>query len=107
MGLLDFLKNMKGQKVVKKIEGPLWGHMVNEYNIDVDTLANVMRLVEREGDADGNEPATFVRIFKMSDVEQKGIEIEGWETFDEHSDLVRFEGYVTQSNEVCLEQRNN
>jgi len=98
---------MKGQKIVKKIEGPLWGHMVNEYKIDVDTLSNLMRLVEREGDTDGNEPATFVRIFKMSDVEQKGIEIEGWETFDEHSDLVHFEGYVTQSNEVCLEQKNN
>ncbi len=91
------------KKVVKKIEGPAWGHLVSEHGIDVDTLYNLMRCVEREG-LINKTPVRFLRVFKPSEVEQKGVSVMGWETFDDHPGLVIFEGYVTR-NKAYLERK--
>ncbi len=37
------------KKVVKEIDGGVWGHLVNVHNIDVDTISKELRCVEREG----------------------------------------------------------
>jgi hypothetical protein len=34
-------------KVVKEIYGGVWGHLVSEHKIDVDTLSKEMRCVDR------------------------------------------------------------
>ncbi len=94
------------KKAFKEIDGPLWGHMVNQQRIDVDTLSNHLRIVDREGTLDGNIPVTQVRVFNINQARQKGIAIEGWETLDQNPDLVLFEGYVTRTNEVKLERKN-
>jgi hypothetical protein len=91
------------KKVVKEIDGGAWGHLVNVHKIDVDTLSKVMRCVEREGILNGGKPVTFLRIFKPAEVQQKGVIVTGWETFNQHPDLVFFEGYVTATNEAHLE----
>jgi len=83
----------KKKNKVKKIEGPAWGYLVNEYHIDVDTLFNEMRCVQKEGVTDYKQPVTYLRIFKPTEAEQKGVEVEEWETFDEHPELINFEGY--------------
>jgi hypothetical protein len=93
------------KKVVKEIEGGAWGHLVNVHKIDVDTLSKDMRCVEREGTLDKGSPVTFLRIFKPGEVAQKGVVVTGWETFDQHPDLVLFEGYVTATNEAYLEYK--
>jgi len=82
-------------KIVKEISGTAWGHMVSEHGIDVDTLSKEMRCVEKKGTLDGGQEVTFTRVFKPEEAEKKGVEIEGWDTFDKHPDLLHYEGYVT------------
>jgi len=100
MGLFSFKK-----KAVKEISGGAWGHLVSEHKFDVDTLANNIRCVEREGSADGGKKVTLLRIFQLSDIRKKGVEVTGWETFDEHPELILYEGYVTKNNEAFLEPK--
>ena len=102
MGIFNFKK-----KVVKEISGGVWGELVGRYKFDVDTLANQIRCVEREGVIDGGRKVTFLRIFRLSDIEKRGIEGIGWETFDQHPDLLLFEGYLTRNNEAYLEPKKN
>jgi CheY-like chemotaxis protein len=94
------------KKAFKEIDGPVWGHLVNVHKIDVDTLANLMGCVEREGTMEGNKPVTFLRVFNLNHARQKGIDIAGWETLDQNPDLILFEGYLTRTNEVQLERKN-
>jgi hypothetical protein len=93
------------KKVVKPIDGGAWGNLVSVHKIDVDTLSAKMKCVEREGILDGVKPVTFLRVFKPEEAQQKEIAITGWETFDEHPDLIHFEGYLTKSNEAFLERK--
>jgi hypothetical protein len=93
------------KKVIKEIYGGAWGRLVNDHKIDVDTLSKVMRCVGREGILDGGKPVTFLRVFNLTEAQQKGIVVTGWETFDQHPDLVLFEGYITATNEAHLERR--
>jgi hypothetical protein len=93
------------KKVVKEIDGGAWGHLVSAHKIDVDTLSREMRCVEREGVLDGGKPVTFLRVFKPKEAEQKGIDVTGWETFDQNPELIVFEGYLTKSNEAHLERK--
>ena len=93
------------KKVAKEIHDGAWGHMVNVHKIDVDTLSREIRCVEREGMLEGKGPVTFMRVFKPKEAEQKGVVVTGWETFDQHPDLILFEGYLTKSNEAYLERK--
>ena len=93
------------KKVIRKIDGGVWGHLVSVHNIDVDTLSKHMRCVEREGVLENGMPVTFVRIFRPAEVQNNGILVTGWETFDEHPNLILFEGYLTRANEAHLEGR--
>ena len=94
------------KKAFKEIDGPLWGHLVNQQRIDVDTLSNQIRYVAREGTLEGKGPVTFLRVFNLNYARQKGIDIAGWETLDQNPDLILFEGYLTRTNEVQLERKN-
>ena len=93
------------KKIVKQIDGGAWGHLVHDHHMDVNTLYNEMRCVECEGALDGGIPVTFLRVFRPSEVKQEGIEVTGWETFDQHPGLIHFEGYVTKRNEAHLERK--
>ena len=92
------------KKIIQEIPDGVWGHLVNVYNIDVDTLSKHMSCVEREGVLENGMPVTFLRIFRPAEVQNKGIIITGWETFDEHPNLILFEGYLTRGNEAHLER---
>jgi hypothetical protein len=94
------------KKIVKEIDGGAWGHLVSVHKIDVVTLSRQMRCVDREGVLDDGTPVTFLRVFRLKDVEDAGVVITGWETFDQHPDLILFEGYLTKTNEAHLERRN-
>jgi hypothetical protein len=73
--------------------------------MDVDTLSREIRCVEREGMMEGKGKVTFMRVFRPGEAEQKGVVVTGWETFDQHPDLIIFEGYLTRSNEAHLERK--
>ena len=93
------------KEIIRKIRNGVWGHMVTVHEIDVDTLSKDMRCVEREGVLENGLPVTFVRIFRLAEVQNKGIIVTGWETFNEHPNLILFEGYLTRANEAHLERR--
>lgn len=93
------------KKIIREIHNGVWGHMVTIHKINVDTLSKDMRCVEREGVLENEMPVTFVRIFRPVEVQNKGIIVTGWETFDEHPNLILFEGYLTRANEAHLERR--
>lgn len=95
------------KKIVKEIDGAIWGHLFNVHKVDVQTMAFKLRFVEREGLLDGGKPVTFLRVFKPEEALMKNITIAGWETFDQHPDLVLFEGYLTRSNEAHLERKRD
>jgi hypothetical protein len=95
------------KKVVKEIEGGIWGNLVNVQKIDVDTIANTLRCVERDGLLNDKMPVKFVRIFKPAEAQDKGIVVAGWETFDQHPELIHFEGYLTGANQASLERKGN
>ena len=93
------------KKIIKEIDGWVWGHLVNVHKIDVDALSKEMRCVEHEGVLENGMPVTFLRTFRPAEVQNKGIIVTGWETFNEHPDLILFEGYLTRANEAHLERR--
>jgi hypothetical protein len=97
MGIFSFKK-----KVVREISGGTWGHLVSNHGLNVDILARSMRCVEKEGFLDEKKPVTFLRVFNLQTAERKGVEIKGWETFDQYPDLILFEGYLTKTNEAFL-----
>ena len=93
------------KKVIKEIRDGVWGNLVSVHNIDVDTISKELRCVEREGVLEGGKPVTFLRIFRPKEAQQKGVGVTGWETFEEHPDLILFEGYLTKTNEAYLERK--
>ncbi len=93
------------KKPFKEISGGAWGHLVSMHKIDVDTLSKEMRCVEKKGALDGGVPVTFLRVFRLSDVDKKGVKVTGWETFEDHPDLIAFEGYVKPDNKAYLERK--
>jgi len=93
------------KKPFKQIDSGAWGHLVSVHKIDVDTLSREYRCVERKGMLDGKLPVTFMRVFTLSQVQEKGIAVTGWETFDQHPELILFEGYVTPANNAHLERK--
>jgi hypothetical protein len=49
---------------------------------------------------------TLIRIFDLRDTIKQKIEIGGWETFDQHPELIVFEGYYTIANKAFLERKS-
>lgn len=94
----------KKPKLIKEIHDGAWGHMVSVHKVDVDTLYKEMRCVEREDTLDGRR-VTFMRIFKPREAEEKGITVTGWETFDQHPELILFEGHLDEANNAHLERK--
>ena len=96
------------KKIVKEISGGVWGHLVSAHKIDVDTLTNEIRCVERDGFLEGKGKVNFLRIFRPKEAASKGIEVTAWETFDQHPELILFEGYLNNyTNEAYLEKKQN
>ena len=93
------------KKIIKEIDGAIWGHLFNVHKVDVQTMSFKMRFVEREGFLEGGKPVTFIRVFKPEEAQMKNITITGWETFDQYPDLIHFEGYLTKRNEAFLEPK--
>jgi hypothetical protein len=91
--------------MIKEIYGRLCGHLLYAHNVNVDKLVKDLRCVELEGTPNGTGPVTFVRVFSLKAVEDKGVVITGWEVFDQHPDLVLFEGYITSSDETYLARK--
>ncbi len=96
----------KKNKVGKEIYGGVWGWMVNQAHIDVDTLSRDIRCVDRNGKLQTGQPVTFIRVFKPAAAAAKGVQVEGWETFDKNPELLLFEGYLTAANEARMEAKN-
>ena len=92
------------KKVVKEIHDAAWGCLANDHNIDVDTLSREIRCVERDGIVKGQK-VTLMRVFRPKQAEKCGVTITGWETFDQHPELILYEGYLTKFNEAFLEKR--
>jgi hypothetical protein len=105
MGLLDGLMGLFKPKIVKEIQGGAWGHLVNAHGLTVDVLSKNIRCVDKPGVKDGSQ-VNLLRIFSLRDVEKKGIIIAGWETFDQHPELIMFEGYLDGNNQAHLERKN-
>jgi hypothetical protein len=95
-------------KIVKEIHDKTWGYLVQQ-GIDVDTLSRDIRCVEREGKLDSSgESVTYLRVFSLREAEQKGIGITGWETFNEHPELILFEGYTyPYRNEIVINRKRS
>ncbi len=92
----------KKVKVVKEIRDGMWGHLCTIHHVDVDSLSRDIRCVEREGKIDGGIPVALVRVFSLTHAAEKKITVSGWETFDQHPELVLYEGYLTKDNKASF-----
>jgi hypothetical protein len=92
-------------KIVKEIQGGAWGHLVNDHGMTVDVLSKSIRCVDKPDVKDGAQ-VNLLRIFSLRDVEKQGITISGWETFDQHPELIMFEGYLDANNRAHLVRKN-
>lgn len=102
MGLFSFKK-----KVAREIPSGVYAHLFHVHRVNVDTLSRSIRCVEKEGFLDDKEPVTFLRVFNLQEAEKKGVEIKGWETFDQFPELLLFEGYLTKTDEAFLKPQQN
>ena len=93
-------------KVVKEVYGGAWGHLVRDHGVSVDQLSREYRCVDKGGQFN-NMPVTFIRVFQPGEAQKSGVEITGWETFDQHPELVCFEGYLDAKNQAKLEKRRS
>ena len=91
---------------VKEFNYDLWRYMVNEHKIDVATLDR-MRYVIRNVMISGLMAIKLVRVFLPHKAEAKGIKVTGWETFDEHPELILYEGYLNQENKAFLVKKES
>ena len=105
MGLFDGVKGLFKPKIVKEIHGGTWGYLVNDHGFTVTVLSENIRCVDKPGVKDGSK-VQLLRIFSLRDVEKKGITVAGWETFDQHPELIMFEGYLDDHNQPHLERKN-
>jgi hypothetical protein len=92
-------------KIVKEIYGGAWGHLVNDHGLTADVLCDDIRCVDKHSMKDGFQ-VDLLRIFSLSDVEKKDITIAGWDTFDQHPELIIFEGYLDGNNHAHLKRKN-
>ena len=65
-----------------------------------------MRCVDRGGTINDGLPVTLIRVFSPGEAAGKGIRVTGWETFDEHPELILYEGYLTQDNKALMVKKN-
>jgi hypothetical protein len=95
------------RKVIKNIYDldAVWGHLVSEHKMDVDTLAHEMKGVERDAIVNGRGPAKLVHIFKPAEAVAKGVTVTARETFDEHLNLIYPEAYLAKDNRASLERK--
>jgi hypothetical protein len=105
MGLFNGLMGLFKPKIIKEIRDGAWGHLVHAHGLTVDTLSHDIRCVDKPGVKDGFQ-VNLLRIFSLRDVEKEGITITGWETFDQHPELIMFEGYLDGNNQAHLERKN-
>jgi hypothetical protein len=82
-----------------------WGKLVHDHHMDAETLLNHMRCVLKEGEQEGGK-VTFMRVFDLRQAQKQKIEIAGWETFDQHPELILFEGYYTKDDQAFLERKS-
>lgn len=92
------------KRVVKELRDAAWG-CLHKQGVNVDTISRELRCVQKEGVIDGKGRGCFLRVFKPTEAEAKGIEVTGWETFDNHPELVIFEGYLTDTNKAHFDQK--
>jgi hypothetical protein len=79
---------------------------VHVHKMDVDTLTKGIRCIQKEEFVTGKGKATLLRIFRLSEIKARGIEVTGWETFDQYPELVLFEGYWQEiTNEANLTRK--
>ncbi len=97
------LFNRKG-KAYKDIYDGAWGHLISDHHIDVDTLSNDLRCVDKPGAING-EPVKLLRVFSLSQLSSRAVAVTGWETFDEHPELLLFEGYLDWKNHAYLARK--
>ncbi len=92
-------------KIVKEIYAGTWGHLIYDHGLTAEVLCEDIRCVDKPGARDGYE-VPFLRVFSLRDVQEKGITIAGWDTFDQHPELIMFEGYLDVHNQAHLERKN-
>jgi hypothetical protein len=64
------------------------GHMIKEHQIDVHIL-DEMRCCH--GTINDGLPVMLTRVFSPGAAACKGIRVTGWETLDEHPELILYE----------------
>ena len=91
---------------MKQVHDGAWGYMVTVNHVDVDALGRDYRVVEKDGQVEGVGAVILMRVFRLPDVAKAGVTVTGWETFDQHPELIAYEGYLGPRNQAKLDARS-
>lgn len=87
---------------IKDVPQMPYSRLITEFHVDPDWAYANLRCVEERDKA---KKLRRYRIFDMNVVSAvRGFKVENYTTFDAHSDLVMFEGSVTDDGQVTLVQ---
>jgi hypothetical protein len=101
-GLVEF-QSRRESKLGKPKELPqeVGLHLVVEQGLDPDWVWSLKCVRKRRSE---KEDIFYVRIFRMDTVAQKGIQVTGYSSLDDHLDVILFAGwYEKNSRKVALE----
>jgi hypothetical protein len=93
----------------KKLRGNLRRHMLRYGEVSVGTLRE-LRLVEHDMViGDKSLPLTMIRIFHPDVAREKGVTIDSFESLDNHTDLILYEGHYEtfdgQATNIHIEKK--
>jgi hypothetical protein len=78
---------LKGPKFIPDIVG---GHLVTDYNQNPDYVWKLKSVVQRRAES---KNVFDVRVFDEVEAATKNIKIKDWTSFDEHPELILFDGW--------------
>jgi hypothetical protein len=89
---------------VKKVDGVLWGYMVNQGDVSVDELVKY-RTVSKEAEDQGKR-ITRIRFFDPRLVEESGAAVIEYDDLDQYPDFVKHQciSFLDESGNITLQK---
>ena len=100
----------EGEKTRGKVDAInriVWFYMIKKHGLSEQQLAHMSGAVCPAKVKDN--PATLVRIFDPDVAKEKGIDVQDYESLNEHPGLILYEGYYYghgRAREIIVERRN-
>ena len=84
-------KEKQRERAVREIAGPVWWYMLSQHRLTDEALRKLRRV--ESNCTVRNKRVTMIRIFDPAAAGEEGLDIEGFESLDRHTELMLYAGY--------------